>query len=433
MSWVELDRIVSEEIVRDDDIRRRLAASGRPLRSHATGMSDDDLLAKLCGLRVDADREKLAGLCDGALSAEEVVSERLRLHDWNADWAWICLTELWQRWWPEKACLELLDDKIQEGYAADQRNDFVASGRIWLGAWSDVLRMCDATGARSIREFDDRFPMTQSLFNWCQDLEMALQNGGEHDPELRTARLEMGAEWLRRFPGEDGLITGNFRRALADSYFETGHQQKADELYQSWLDDDPDWGWGWIGWADCYTPYGPGKTQDYARAEEILRRGYAVTGVREAEHIAGRLADICGRTGRPDEAREFRQQAEKGRRRAGRRVTRVTGRAAPAAGPAGPAAQGARWRDQRVLPGGVADLMKSQVISCAISFGAVHPGTGPERLAPGHYSPASHVPFVAWHPHVVLVGHETGQRSTWAMGRGLRVISPSISIASSGA
>ena len=219
MSWVELDRIVSGEIVHDDGIRRRVAESGRPLRSHATGMSDDDLLAKLRGLGVDADREKLAGLCDGALSAEEVVSERLRLHDWDADWAWICLTELWQRWWPEKACLELLDDKVQEGYDADQRNDFVASGRIWLGAWSDVLRMCDAIGARSIRDFDDRFPMTQSLFNWCQDLEMALQNGGEHDSELRTARLEMAAAWLRRFPTEDALTTGNFRRALGRLLF----------------------------------------------------------------------------------------------------------------------------------------------------------------------------------------------------------------------
>jgi hypothetical protein len=122
-------------------------------------MSDDDLLAKLHGLGVDADREKLAGLCDEALSAEEVVSERLGLHDWDADWAWICLTELWQRWWPEKTCLELLDDKVQEGYDADQRNDFVASGRIWLGAWSDVLRTFDAIGARSIREFDERFPI----------------------------------------------------------------------------------------------------------------------------------------------------------------------------------------------------------------------------------------------------------------------------------
>jgi hypothetical protein len=60
MSGVELDRIVSEEILRDDGIRHRLAESGRPLRSHATGMSDDDLLAKLRGLGVDADRERRA-------------------------------------------------------------------------------------------------------------------------------------------------------------------------------------------------------------------------------------------------------------------------------------------------------------------------------------------------------------------------------------
>jgi hypothetical protein len=318
MSWVTVDRIVSQEALRDEAIRRQLEQNARPMRSHTSGMGDEDLLAKLRDLGVDADRERLAKLCEGALSAEQVVSERLGLHDWDADWAWICLAALWERWWPGKVCLELLDDKVQAGYEADQRNDFVASSRIWLDAWSDVLRLCDAVGGRSMREFDDRFPMTQSLFNWCQDLELALQNGGEHDPELRAARLGMAAEWLRRFPREDGLITGNFRRALADSYFWTGQQETADELYQSWLEADPAWGWGWIGWADCYTPFGPGRTPDYPQAEEILRRGYAVPGVREAEHIAGRLADICGRTGHPGEAREIRQQAEKDRRRAGR-------------------------------------------------------------------------------------------------------------------
>ena len=239
LSWVALDRIVSQEALSDEAIRRQLEQNARPVRSHTRSMGDEDLLAKLRGLGVDADREKLAKLCEGALSAEEVVSERLRLHGWDADWAWICLVALWERWWPDKVCLELLDDKVQAGYHADQRNDFVASSRIWLDAWSDVLRLCNAVNARSIGEFDDRFPMMQSLFNWCQDLEMALQNGGEHDPELRAARLEMGAEWLRRFPREDGLTTGNFRRALAGSYFETGQQETADELYQSWLEEDP--------------------------------------------------------------------------------------------------------------------------------------------------------------------------------------------------
>src|SRR5260370_1374034 len=235
LSWVALERIVSKEALSDEAIRRQLEQNARPQRSHTASMCDEDLLAKLRSLGVDADREKLAKLCEGALSAEEVVSERLRLYDWDADWAWICLVALWERWWPDKVCLELLDDKVQAGYEADQRNDLVASGWIWLDAWSDVLRLRDAVGAGSIGEFDDRFPMTQSLFNWCQDLEMALQNGGEHDPELRMARLEMAAEWLRRFPREDGLTTGNFRRALADSYFETGQPQKASELYQSWL------------------------------------------------------------------------------------------------------------------------------------------------------------------------------------------------------
>src|SRR5260370_42018142 len=150
--------------------------------------------------------------------------------------------------------------------------------------------MCDAIGARSIREFAGRFPMTQSLFNWCQDLEMALQNGGEHDPELRMARLEMAAEWLRRFPREDGLTAGNFRRALAGSYFETGQQETADELYQSWLEEDPAWGWGWIGWADWYTPVRPDKTQGYPRAGEDPHPRHAARGGREGDHIARRAA-----------------------------------------------------------------------------------------------------------------------------------------------
>ena len=158
---------------------------------------------------MDADREKLGALCDGALSVEEVLTGRLgHLRDWDADWAWICLTELWQCRWPQKACLEFLDDKIQEGYEADERNDVVTSGRMWLGAWADVLRLCDAFGASSMGEIDDRFPMTQSRFNWCQDFEMALENGGERDRKLRTARRDMAAEWLHRFSSENAPITG---------------------------------------------------------------------------------------------------------------------------------------------------------------------------------------------------------------------------------
>jgi hypothetical protein len=142
LSWVALGRIVSKEALSDEAICRQLEQNARPLRSRTASMGGEDLLAKLRGPGVDADREKLAKLCEGALSAGEAVSERLRLHGWDAGWAWICLVALWERWWPGTVCLELLDDKVQAGYAPGQRSGFVASGRIWLEARENKVLTC---------------------------------------------------------------------------------------------------------------------------------------------------------------------------------------------------------------------------------------------------------------------------------------------------
>ena len=85
----------------------------------------------------------------------------------------------------------------------------------------------------SIEEFDDRFPMTQSLYNWSQDLEDALWNAGLGDRAILLARIAVCEEALRRFPSEDQLMTENRRRALAESYFEVGETEEAEELFQS--------------------------------------------------------------------------------------------------------------------------------------------------------------------------------------------------------
>jgi len=173
-----------------------------------------------------------------------------------------------------------------------------------------VLRLCDATGISSIREFDDRFLMSQSLYNWSQDLEMALDNAGRDDGKIRQALIDFCEESLRRFPREDQLLTENRRRALGGAYFDAGMTEKSEELFGSWLDADPGWGWGWIGWADCYLP-GAGRPADLERAEELLRRGYGIPGVRDRIYIAERLQEVCEDGGRPDEAREFGEQAER--------------------------------------------------------------------------------------------------------------------------
>jgi hypothetical protein len=319
MSWVTLDRICQEEMHSDEKIRRLIEGGNRPLRSSAEHLSDDELLDKLRGFGLDMDRRRLEQLCEGALSAEEVAGPlmegcgfRNASEEMDGDWIWICVVSLWQRWWPDKVCLELLDDKIHNGYR-EREHDQNACAAVWLDAWSDVLRLCNATGIRSIEEFDDRFPMTQSLYNWSQDLEDALWNAGLDDRDMLRARIGVCEEALRRFPNEDQLMTENRRRALAESYFGVGETGKAEELFESWLAADPRWGFGWIGWASGYLPQA-GRPKDYGRAEELLRRGYSTPGVRDRDAIAEWLQILCEETGRPREAEEFGRQARKLRR-----------------------------------------------------------------------------------------------------------------------
>ena len=313
LSWVTIDRFCQEEADAKEDVRRELERTGRPLRSSADPLSDDELLAKLRDLGVDVDGDGVERLCAGALSAEEVagpIVDKLELSDMTVDWVWICVLALWQRWWPDRVCLELLDDKMQAGYALDAGSNTRAAAVTWLSAWSDVLRLCDATGISSIEEFDDRFPLTQSLFNWIQDLEMALENAGRDDREMLQTLIDFCEESLRRFPREDQLMTENRRRALGGAYFDAGTTEKAEELFGSWLEADPGWGWGWIGWADCYLPWA-GRPADFGRAEKLLRRGYRVPGIRDRADIAERLQEVCEESGRPGEARQFREQAER--------------------------------------------------------------------------------------------------------------------------
>ena len=288
-----------------------------PTRSDAANLSDEQLLEKLRGFGLEVDRAELERLCEGVLSVEEVASPLLdrcgvgaREGRPNEDWMWLCLLELWRRWWPERVCVEFLGDKIQAGYDALERREAASAAAVWLDAWSDVVRLCDLTGIDSIREFDDRFSMYQSLFNWSQDLEDALWNAGREDPEFLRARIAVCEEALRRFPDEDELMVENRRRAVAESYFELGETDRAEALFEQWLAADPRWGWGWIGWADLYF-FTNNPPKDYRRAEDLLRRGYSMPGAKDREDIADRLVLLYRETGRDEEAEALAAEAKR--------------------------------------------------------------------------------------------------------------------------
>src|SRR6266704_5664361 len=216
-SWVAIDRFAEKERARDATFQKQSA--GKVLRSDAQPLTDDDLLAKLRSFGIELDRHSLERLCREALSAEEIATPLLdqrtfhgRQAEMESDWIWVCLTALWQRWFPDQPCFELLDDKMQAGYDLQGPGGAAAACRIWLEAWRDVLGLLDKGGLQSIHAFDERFRGSQSLFNWIQDLEDELWNAGLEDRQFLTARIAVCEEGLRRFfRTDDDLMSENRR------------------------------------------------------------------------------------------------------------------------------------------------------------------------------------------------------------------------------
>src|SRR5262249_24123776 len=161
--------------------------------------------------------------------------------------------------------------------------------------------------SESIGEFDDRFLGTQSLFNWIQELEIELWNAGLEDRQFLTSRVAVCEEGLRIFDPEDELLRENCRRALAESHFKLRETGKTDWLYRDWLNTDPQWGWGWIAWSDCYR-FTRTELRNLHKAEELLREGLSIAGVRDFHDLAERLSDLYEDQGRVDEAKEIRRQ-----------------------------------------------------------------------------------------------------------------------------
>jgi len=311
LSWVAMERVYEREVLPDPKLRKQ--AGRRLLRADAQRLTDGELLAKLRSFGIELDRAWLERRCERALSAEEIAGplmDQSGRGGLESDWIWICVAALWRRWFPDQPSFEVLDDKMQAGYEQLASSGAVAACRVWLEAWNDVLRILDKAGIESIEAFDERFRGTQSLFNWIQDLESELWNAGLDDRQLLSARIALCEEGLRRFRSDEGLMVENRRRALAESYFELGEVEKAEALYREWLDADPCWGWGWIGWSDCYR-FTRTEWADLNRCEQILREGFAIADVRDRADITDRLADVCEEQGRDEEAKEFRRQSER--------------------------------------------------------------------------------------------------------------------------
>ena len=311
ISHIALNRIVEEHAAKDESYRRQLARNRRPLLSHGRAMSDEELLAKLRDLGLSVQGQKMRDRFAEFLSAESMAKAitaeaDAEIPDFEIDWVWIVVTCLWERWCRQLPNMEMIDDKMQAGYAANRAFDDLQAAQLWLETWHAVVAIAQRFDIRSIGEFDDCFGGTNSVFNWIQDLETALHNAGRLDPDFFHERISLCETVLGGFSRE-GLPIGNFKSAMAESFFELGDHERGDRLFRDWLQETPQWGWGWIAWSDCYWLFAKPENKDAERAEQILQQGLACPDVEDRTHLLERLQTLYEETDRNDEAETVRE------------------------------------------------------------------------------------------------------------------------------
>jgi hypothetical protein len=108
---------------------------------------------------------------------------------------------LWDRLLPERPSFEMLDERMQAGYAAFWANDVVRACDEWLAVWEGFKPHLGPEMTR-VRDVDALFHGSEYFFNWCQEFENELGNAGVHDPRYWRARIQYVNEFLRQFSGQ---------------------------------------------------------------------------------------------------------------------------------------------------------------------------------------------------------------------------------------
>jgi tetratricopeptide (TPR) repeat protein len=204
---------------------------------------------------------------------------------------------------------ERLDDLMQEGYQLLQARQTAEVCDKWLQAW-EIIKQIATPRMQDVREFDAAHPLAQLVFNWCQDLEMELQNAAAFNSNYHKHRLRYAREFMTRFPQMDPLHYLNFTRAQGEALWELHRHDEAEKVFAALVERMSDDAWAYIGWSDIYWLL-KGASKDFAQAETILKCALARPRLRDRVDVLERLADLYKEWGKPDQRKQMSAQAER--------------------------------------------------------------------------------------------------------------------------
>lgn len=199
-----------------------------------------------------------------------------------------------------------IDKKIMVGYENLRKGNSVNACETWLDAWKDIKTAIVETQVKNIKDLQAKYTWTEFFSNYIQELAFELHNAGLSNIEYFRKRIKYCEEMLELCGEDNGLLVENTRRAIADSHYELGEKDKCDQLYNAWLEQDPDWGWGYIGWADCYW----NDSSNLLKSEEILKKALSRERVNDRVDVLQRAIDLYKELGKPQEAALLKKESQ---------------------------------------------------------------------------------------------------------------------------
>lgn len=195
-----------------------------------------------------------------------------------------------------RTLLDEIGEGIEKEEIEQRAGNSVEAAKYGLEVWDNLLKLMEMLRANSIYELSEQGVTIYDLLYWADCLSDELANASREDKSFRSKRLKFCESYVEMHQGlldKDVGNLGNIRASLALSYYEMGEIKKADSLFREWLELEPDWGWGWIAWSDCFWLWKfLGLKTDLDKAEKILREGLSIPNVFHKDHVLERLQEL---------------------------------------------------------------------------------------------------------------------------------------------
>lgn len=246
-------------------------------REDVRELSTEQIVQKLRNFGVEFKEKQFLEDVNNFYSACELADHWWKIYPitatgYDEDFIWMAAIELWKRLAPDVISSEQLDDMMQKGYELLEEGKKTEACALWLEVW-DHLKERFTPDMKSIQDAERVFSGLQSLYNWCQDMEMELWNAGVENSSFHKKRIEYCQEFCDLFPETESLIIHNMKGAVARSHYALGRLEEGEEAFKALVKEFPGNAWSYIKWGDMYWLIRPNEEipLDYEKAEEIYR------------------------------------------------------------------------------------------------------------------------------------------------------------------